>query len=34
MTSEKCETYLYLTLGVLGRTKKNMHLLERPIPGH
>jgi hypothetical protein len=22
MTSDKCETYLYLTLGVLGQTKK------------
>jgi hypothetical protein len=34
MTSEKCETYLYLTLDVLGRTKKNMHLLELPSPGY
>jgi len=32
MTSEKCETYLYLLLDVIGRTKKNMHFLEVPIP--
>jgi len=34
MTSEMCETYLYLTLDVLGRTNKNMHLLELPSPAH
>jgi len=34
MTSEKCETYLYLTLDVLGRTNKNMHLLELPSPDY
>jgi hypothetical protein len=33
MTSEKCETYFYLTLNALGRTKKNIHLLELPSPG-
>jgi hypothetical protein len=32
MTSEKCETHLYLTLDVLGRINKNMHLLELPSP--
>jgi hypothetical protein len=34
MTSVKCETYLYLTLNVLGRTKKNIHLLEHPRPAY
>jgi hypothetical protein len=34
MTSDKCETYLYLTLGVLGQTKKNMHLPQLPSPGY